>query len=121
METTAAWLRLAEPLRALFANVEPLPAWYGGDGAPAIAFAELLHRIGLLAIDAGIAHAAEVDAETLRQTYLIYLVRQGARLTELEQIAGPMAAAELQRYAAYAPGGGSRPLAQLDLCYPALA
>lgn len=93
------------------------PAWRD---APDHGLRELTSRIPLLAMDAGLAHAAEVSADALRHTYLVYLVRQGARLTELHRVAGPMGAAEVQRYAPYSPSGASRPLEKLDLTYPAL-
>ena len=109
---------LANALCQLFAEADPLPAW-AGSGSEHLQ--EVLQRIPLLAMDAGVAHAQEVDAEALRHTYLVYLVRQGARLTELHRIAGPMGAAEVQRYAPYSPSGASRPLEQLTLAYPVLA
>ena len=109
---------LANALCQLFAEADPLPAW-AGSGSEHVQ--EILQRIPLLAMDAGVAHAQEVDAEALRHTYLVYLVRQGARLTELHRIAGPMGAAEVQRYAPYSPSGASRPLEQLTLAYPVLA
>jgi len=109
---------LANALCQLFAEADPLLAW-AGSGSEHLQ--EMLQRIPLLAMDAGVAHAQEVDAEALRHTYLVYLVRQGARLTELHRIAGPMGAAEVQRYAPYSPSGASRPLEQLTLAYPVLA
>ena len=111
-------LCLPPTLCRLLASARPLPAW---QGAAEGGLDELLHRIPLLAMDAGLAHAAEVDAAALRHTYLVFLVRQGARLTELHRVAGPMGAAEIQRYAPYSPSGVSRPLEQLELIYPALA
>lgn len=111
-------LTLAPALCNLLASAESLPAWRE---APDRDLRELRSRIPLLAMDAGLAHAAEVSANVLRHTYLVYLVRQGARLTELHRVAGPMGAAEVQRYAPYSPSGASRPLEQLDLTYPALA
>jgi uncharacterized protein involved in exopolysaccharide biosynthesis len=110
--------RIALPvaLADLFADADPLPAWQRPEEAE-----ELARRIPLLALDAGLAHAAEVTPEVLRHTYLAYLVRQGARLTELHRIAGRMDAATVQRYAPLAPAGAARPLAQLDLAYPVLA
>jgi integrase len=110
-------IALASALCQLFAEADPLPAW-AGSGSEHVQ--EILQRIPLLAMDAGVAHAQEVDAEALRHTYLVYLVRQGARLTELHRIAGPMGAAEVQRYAPYSPSGASRPLEQLTLAYPVL-
>jgi len=113
--------RLNEHLAA----ADRLPAWsVAADAATAtdgVALEDLTHRISLLANDAGIAHADEVDAESLRDTYLIFLVRQGARLTQLELVAGPMSGAEIRRFAPYSPPGASRPLEQLDLTYPLFA
>ena len=111
-------LKLPPRLRALFADTDPLPAWEGFDRA---AFEDLTHRLSLLAADAGIAHASEVNAATLRDTYLMYLVRQGARLTRLSQVAGPMSGVESLRFAPYSPAGAARALDELDLTYPVLA
>jgi uncharacterized protein involved in exopolysaccharide biosynthesis len=107
---------LPPALVGLLAETGPLPAWRS-----VAEVEELSGRIPLLALDAGLAHATEVTAEVLRHTYLAYLVRQGARLTELHQVAGRMDTATVQRYAPLSPAGASRPLAQLDLVYPVLA
>ncbi|MBK5929984.1 hypothetical protein CCR82_05450 [Halochromatium salexigens] len=119
-------LRLPPRLRALFADgfadvltdTNPLPAWEGLDRP---AFEDLTHRLSLLAADAGIAHASEVTAATLRDTYLMYLVGQGARLTRLSQIAGPMSGADTLRFAPYSPAGAASSLDELNLIYPVLA
>ena len=110
-------VRLSPALAALFAGHRPLPLWSddpAGGGA-----AGLLARIELLAHDAGLSHPAEVDAAALRHTYICYLVRQGARLTEIERIIGRLPAAELARYAGYSPAGAAKPLAQVAMVYPA--
>jgi polysaccharide biosynthesis transport protein len=110
-------IRLSPALAALFAGHRPVPLWIddpAGGGA-----AGLLARIELLAHDAGLAHPAEVDAAAVRHTYICYLVRQGARLTEIERIIGRLPAAELARYAVYSPAGAAKPLAQVALVYPA--
>lgn len=111
-------LKLPPRLHRLLAEADPLPAWAGLDRD---AFDDLTHRLSLLAADAGIAHASEVNANTVRDTYLLYLVRQGARLTRLSQIAGPMSGADTLRFAPYTPPGAARSLEALDLTYPALA
>ncbi|MCG6943011.1 MAG: hypothetical protein LJE69_17400 [Thiohalocapsa sp.] len=110
--------RIALPpaLLTLLAGAAALPAW----PSPAAAD-ELAGRIPLLALDAGLAHAAEVSAEVLRHTYLAHLVRQGARLTELHQVAGRLDAATVQRYAPLSPAGASLPLDRVDPVYPVLA
>jgi integrase len=103
-------------LLAELGRAATLPAWRSAAEAR-----ELGQRVGLLALDAGIAHAQEVTPAAIRHTYLVYLVRQGARLTELHRIAGTMDTASIRRYAPLSPAGASRPLGQLDLAYPLLA
>lgn len=103
---------------AVFSEPGALPAW--GDQPPE-RFEDLTQRLSLLAADAGIAEADEVNAQTLHDTYVIYLVRQGARLSRLNQIAGPMSGADARRFAPYAPPGASRPFEEIDLIHPALA
>ncbi len=109
---------LAGPLRELFAGYQPVPLWSGAPGLDGVA--GLLGRIRLLAHDAGLAHPTEVDAAALRHTYICHLVRQGARLTEIERIIGRIPAAELARYGVYSPAGAAKPLAAIQLDYPVL-
>ncbi|MEA3642951.1 MAG: hypothetical protein VBE63_23855 [Lamprobacter sp.] len=111
-------LKLPPRLLELFASTDPLPAWEGQDRN---SFEDLIDRLSLLAADAGIAHASEVNAATVRDTYLLYLVRQGARLTRLKQIAGPMSGADTLRFTPYSPAGAARSLDEIDLTYPILA
>jgi polysaccharide biosynthesis transport protein len=114
--TDARRVLLPPALADLFKDAHPLPAWRSPDEA-----VEIAARIPLLAVDAGLAHAAEVTPEVLRHTYLAYLVRQGARLTELHRVAGRLDSASVQRYAPLSPAGASRPIGQVDLAYPLLA
>jgi len=102
--------------RYLFEASTPLPLWAGSGPAPS--GEELDARIRLLAHDAGLTRPEEVTAAALRHSLLSYLVRQGARLTELGQVVGTISAAELARYAPLAPSGPARPLAEVDLGYP---
>ena len=103
---------LSDVARNLFAAHEPRPLWQDtGVGT-------LAARLGLLAGDAGLAHPQSIDAGTLRHTYIAFLVRQGARLSEIEQRIGPVPTADLLRYAPLSPAGPARPLADLRLDYP---
>ncbi len=109
---------LSPALQLLLAAHRPIPLWANDSTAGGVE--GLLDRIGLLAHDAGVSHPVEVDAAALRHTYICYLVRQGARLTEIERIIGRLPAAELARYGVYSPAGAAKPLAQVALTYPAL-
>ncbi len=77
-----------------------------------------LDDLRLLAHDAGLPLADQVDAAALRHTYRLYLVRQGMRLRELERVVGPEPRARLTALAAYSPKGPGKPLEDVELVYP---
>jgi len=105
--------------RKLFSEHAPVPLWADAD-SPTAGVAELAGRIPLLASDAGVAHPKEVTADALRHGYLAFLVRQGARVTELERVGGSMPAGQLNAYAALSPAGPAKGLDAVDRVYPAL-
>ena len=71
--------------------------------------------------DADLTDSGRISAITLRQTYIIYLVKQGIRLAELETIAGYIPPKELSSYSSYSPTGQKRSYTEIDLVYPGLA
>jgi polysaccharide biosynthesis transport protein len=58
--------------------------------------------------DAGIDGADEVTPQTLRHTYIAYLVRQGVRFSELAKIVGPLPADRLAAYKRLTPVDAAR-------------
>jgi integrase len=111
-------ISLAPTVAEYFARSNPLPRWAGA--AYHQTPEELARRIALLAHDAGLSQPAEVTADALRYSYIAFLVRQGARLTELERIVGVLPGAELTEFAALAPAGQAKPLSEVDRIYPTL-
>ena len=77
---------------------------------------------GLLyaAHDAGIENADEVTPQSLRHTYVAFLVRQGMRFSELAKLVGHLPAATLAAYKLLAPAGGRQPLERVDRLLPAI-
>ena len=71
--------------------------------------------------DAGLAAHHHINGELIYHFYLVYLVRQGARLGELSRLVGYLEPQTLTGYRRYSPPGGGRPLAEIDCCHPALA
>ena len=69
-------------------------------------------------IDAGLTAADGISAEALRQTYLLFLIRQSVRLSDLEQIVGYIAPAELSTLSQFAPPGPKFALQAINLFYP---
>jgi uncharacterized protein involved in exopolysaccharide biosynthesis len=75
-------------------------------GADAAAAREALDADLLCAAhDAGLAEADTVSPDVLRHAYLLHLVRQGARMSDVTAIAGRLPPAVISAYAGYAPAG----------------
>jgi len=72
------------------------------------------------AIDAGLADPMAVDANRLQRSYLAWLVAQGARLSELKRVAGPLSPTFLASFAAWSPSGPSLTLEEIDPFLPFL-
>ncbi|MBE9525808.1 MAG: integrase, partial [Proteobacteria bacterium] len=71
-------------------------------------------------VDAGLPTANEINAATIRHNYIIYLVKQGIRLSDLELVFGSIPPIELSSYSAYSPPVPGRPFQEIDLLHPAL-
>ncbi|WP_150048241.1 GumC family protein [Methylomonas rhizoryzae] len=66
------------------------------------------------AIDFGLP-TPQVNAEAIRHTYLLYLVRQGIKLTDLNKIAGALSSERLQLLRRYSPALAGLPFQAIDL------
>jgi len=70
------------------------------------------------AVDFGLTYLDSTLAETLRQSYIIYLVEQGLRLTSLAEVVGYLSPVELAGYAVFSPAGGGINVDQVQLIHP---
>lgn len=95
------------------------PIWRDGEGG-SLSPGDLDALVSCAAHDGGVADADEVSAATLWHTYIAWLVRQGARLGELERIGGHMAPGDLSALAALSPPGPGMSLDEMLLAYPAM-
>ena len=71
-------------------------------------------------IDSGLAGPNKINAEAIRHSYIIYLIQQGMRLSDLELIIGGISSTELSSYGNYSPPNPGRPFKEIDLIHPAL-
>lgn len=111
-------LPLAPRLKEWLTNNHPIPLWAGEDNPHDIE--DLSGVIACAMTDAGIFRPETVDAAALRHTYVMYLVRQGIRLAELERVVGKIPPKLLARYARYSPAGPGLRAESVSLIYPAL-
>ena len=91
----------------------------GARGEPMTA-ADIDGLVACAAHDAGLMNAGEVTSETLRYTYLAYLVRQGARLAEIGELIGRIPPAAYREYGLLSPPGPGLPMEEIDPVYPVL-
>ena len=82
---------------------------------------ELDANLAVAAADAGVAHPVSVTATALWHSYVLFLVRQGVRLSDLPQRVGNLTP-DLQLALAYfSPPGAHRSLSASNWVYPLLA
>ncbi len=79
---------------------------------------DLAALLACTVIDAGLTAPEELNATSLRHTYMIYLVKQGVRLSELEMVMGYITPTELSSYRIYSPSGPGRSFTEINLCFP---
>lgn len=69
------------------------------------------------AIDCGLPDAQAINTETLRHTYLLFLVRQGIKLADMAKIAGTLSPSQLMELSRFSPAQAGLPLESIELEY----
>ena len=69
---------------------------------------------------AGLERPSEVAAETIRHTYITFLVRQGAPIDDLSQIVGQLSVEAMPSYRILSPPGQRVDLGDVNRVYAAL-
>ena len=72
------------------------------------------------ALDANLSDAQEVVPETLRHTYIAFLVRQGLRFSELRRVVGLIPSDTMNALSLIAPGSTRVALDAVDRLLPAV-
>jgi len=80
----------------------------------------LLLGLGCAAVDSGLPDPQQITAEAVRHSYIAYLVRQGLRLSDLEQVVGYLEPPEMLSYSTYSPPQQGRKIDEIELLHPAL-
>lgn len=110
------FIPMSAELKALFGESFNLPAWRLASHTHAEDLRELL---ACVATDADLPDS-RVSPESLRHTYLMYLVRQGIRLTDLAEIAGYISSSMMAVYRGQSPRGGAKHMHEIDLVHPSM-
>ena len=115
--TSPRSLLLNQRLKSLFEDIEPCPAW---NNKQTITIETLQAILVCASADAGLKDIQKVTSEALTYTYIVYLVQQGLRLSELDQIIGYIDPTELSKYTPYSPEKRGLSVTDIDLIYPSL-
>ena len=104
-------------LKLLFEQSKGYPAWSPDDPQLRI---DLSAALVCAAVDSGLHDPQGINAQTIRHSYIAYLVRQGLRLSDLEQITGYLEPSVMVSYSAYSPPQPGRHIHEIELLHPAL-
>lgn len=104
-------------LRSLFQQSANRPCWNPDDSGVRI---DLSAALVCAAVDSGLPDPQQITAEAVRHSYIAYLVRQGLRLSDLEQVIGYLEPPAMLSYSAYSPPQQGRKIGEIELAHPAL-
>ncbi len=79
--------------------------------------AELDALLGCAAIDAGLYMPEQINAENIRFSYCLFLIRQGIKLSDLPKIIGPVKPERLLQFGKFSPESAGLALEQIDIDY----
>ena len=104
-------------LKSLFAQSNGRPVW---DTDKPGSSDDLAAALLCAAVDSGLPNPGEITAEAIRHSYIAYLVRQGLRLSDLEQITGFLEPSVISSYSSYSPPQKGLSIDDIELLHPVL-
>lgn len=110
-------LAINRPLHSLFEQSDGYPVWIADKPGSS---EDLAACLLCAALDSDLDDPMAITAEAIRHSYIIYLVRQGLRLSDLEQIVGWINPRAISEYSAYLPPQKGRGINDIELLHPAL-
>ncbi|HVW64272.1 MAG TPA: integrase [Nitrosospira sp.] len=108
---------MSHSLKSLFQHSGNRPCWNPDDSGVRI---DLSAALVCAAVDSGLPDPQQITAEAVRHSYIAYLVRQGLRLSDLEQVIGYLEPPAMLSYSAYSPPQQGRKIGEIELLHPAL-
>lgn len=102
-------LIMSQQVAQLLSQIGPVTSW------PTLDDIETL--LCCAAIDSGLRNPEQINAETLRYAYMLFLVEQGIKLTDLTKIAGSLSPGLLLELGRFSPEPAGLPLEKIDLNY----
>jgi len=110
-------IAISRSLKSLFEQSCGYPVWNADKPESS---EDLAASLLCAAVDSGLPNPMEINAEAIRHSYIAYLVRQGLRLSELEQIVGYLEPIVISGYSSYSPPQKGRGIEDIELLHPAL-
>lgn len=79
---------------------------------------EIESMLTCAAIDAGLSGPEHINAEIIRFSYMLFLVRQGIKLSDLAKVFGPISPARLVELGRFSPEQAGIPIEDIDQEFP---
>ncbi len=109
-------LPLNKGLKSLFNHIDPHLAWE----EETISESTLESMLVYAAVDAGMSESHTINSRSISDSYIIYLIKQGIRLSELDQIIGSIAPTELLKYRHFSPESKGISIDEVDKTHPVM-
>ena len=115
--TSPRIIQASPAVRSIFSDMNQ--SLLGSSNQP-LTLADITAILLCAVIDAGLADPNKINVDAIRHSYIIYLVQQGIRLSDLELIIGHISPTELSNYSVYSPESAGLAFKEIDLNHPAL-
>jgi uncharacterized protein involved in exopolysaccharide biosynthesis len=110
-------ITICRSLKSLLEQSDGYPVWTADKTGSS---EDLAAALLCAAVDSGLPNPMEISAEAIRHSYIVFLVRQGLRLSDLELIVGYLEPLVISGYSSYSPPQQGRGIDDIELLHPAL-
>lgn len=113
---------LSAKLKAAFSHHDSATdesVWHDTNNNP-LTVSDLTELISRAAHNSKLCNPSEINEQAIRHTYFAFLIRQGARMEDIERITGRLSRASIALYNIISPPGTGLPLDRIDTVYPTL-
>jgi polysaccharide biosynthesis transport protein len=108
-------LVITSTLKMLFEQSDKYPVW---DSIKPMSFAEMNRTLLCAARNSDLANSETINAESIRHSYIMYLIRLGIPSSQLRNIVGYLESSVLSTYNKHAPTSLKYSFNDSDLIYP---
>ena len=108
------------PLTSMVIDLLNATPWLENNASGSLTEDDINAMLRCSAIDADFDLSEAAVADSIRNSYIVYLVRQGIRLNELSAILGPISPTLLAAFGRFSPPGKGKSMMEIERVHPLL-